>query len=214
MSLRQSRFMTTNASTPQATQFRDTLGLYYFMTIIWKFFDCISLDSFFKAPWWCWSTIHHPTLHRLLSTIVDRYNPFLGVPLMANLNLPTDCYDLGFWNNGPVSLLTFILYCVLILLFSVARINILSTFFSDTEMNIYHGGIRSNPESMLPDLYSCAIHCPSRLGCLTGNSSNASSRNLREWSGMVNVVDFLLVKKSTIFTIFLAVPDKRGQRRR
>ena len=87
-----------------------------------------------------------------------------------------------------------------------ARINILSTFFSDTEMNIY-GGIRSDPESMLPDLSSCAIHCPSRLGCLTGNPSNASSRNLRVRSGMVNVVDFLL-KKSTIFTIS---PCRSGQ---
>ena len=43
------------------------------------------------------------------STIVDRYDPLIGVPLVPNLNQLADRYQLGFWNNGHVSLLTFIL---------------------------------------------------------------------------------------------------------
>ena len=39
-------------------------------------------------------------------TPMDRYDPTVRVLLSANFDLFVDSYNLGFWNNGPVSLLT------------------------------------------------------------------------------------------------------------
>jgi hypothetical protein len=41
------------------------------------------------------------------SNPVDRYDPTIGVLLFMPLDAMADSYELGFWNDGPASLLTF-----------------------------------------------------------------------------------------------------------
>ncbi|KIL55007.1 hypothetical protein M378DRAFT_173917 [Amanita muscaria Koide BX008] len=43
---------------------------------------------------------------------VTRFHPTLGVLLFRSLDDRVDSYEMGFWNSGPVSLLSFDLYHV------------------------------------------------------------------------------------------------------
>ena len=110
MSLRQSRSVTTNTSIPRAAHFRNTLLQRHDRTCI------ISRQSYEKLlvashliPRRLGDIGVHSATQRFtgLPTIVDRYDPLIGVPLFSSLDILTDGYELGFWNYGLVSLLTF-----------------------------------------------------------------------------------------------------------
>ena len=108
-SLRSARSVTTKASTPQAAQFRTAL--------LQRDRGCIVthdpmervLVSSHLIPRRLGDLGVQSVVQRYtgLTTIVDRYNPAIGVSLFAGLDSFVDGFELGFWNNGPVNLFTF-----------------------------------------------------------------------------------------------------------
>ena len=108
MSLRHARSVTTNISVPRATEFRHAL--------IQRDTECIisqhppenMLVASHLIPRRLGNVGVQSVLQRFTgpSIPVDRYDPTVGVLLVSNLDVLADGYDLGFWNNGTVSLCT------------------------------------------------------------------------------------------------------------
>jgi hypothetical protein len=109
MSLRHTRSVTTNTSRPRATEFRNVLLRRHKTCIV----SPHPLESLVIAshliPRRLGDAGVQSAVQRFTgsSIIVDRYDPLVGVPLLATLDLLTDHYDMGFWNYGPVIFLTF-----------------------------------------------------------------------------------------------------------
>ena len=108
MSLRHTRSVTTNTSSPQAAMFRDALLRRGRACIITQHILESLLVASHLIPRRIGDAGVQPVLQRFTgpSTPVDSYDPTIGVLLFTALDALTDGYELGFW-NGPVSPLTF-----------------------------------------------------------------------------------------------------------
>jgi hypothetical protein len=109
MSLRQARSVTTNTSIPQATPFRNALLQRDQTCIITRQSLQRSLIASHLIPRRLGDAGVQSVFQRFIGscTTVNRYDPRIGVLLSATLDTFVDAYELGFWNYGPVSLLTF-----------------------------------------------------------------------------------------------------------
>ena len=107
MSLRQTRSITTNTSTPQATPFRNALLERDQTCIITRQSLQQSLIASHLIPRRLGDSGVQSVLQRFSgsSTVVDRYDPRIGILLSATLDTFVDGYEMGFWNCGLVSLL-------------------------------------------------------------------------------------------------------------
>jgi hypothetical protein len=128
-SLRHMRSVTTNTSAPQATAFRGALLRRDQSCIITQFARERLLAASHLIPRRLGDLGIRSVIQRFTgpSTIVDRYDPALGVSLILNLGAYVDGYEVGFWNNGPVSF--FICHTVSHSYFG-ARTNMSSTILS------------------------------------------------------------------------------------
>jgi hypothetical protein len=134
-SLRHKRSVTTNTSAPQATAFSGALLRRDQSCIITQYTSQRVLAASHLIPRRLGVLGVQSIIQRFTgpSTIVDRFNPALGVSLFLPLDAYVDGYEVGFWNNGPVSL--FICRTVLHSYFG-ARTNISSTVFT-TSLSIF-----------------------------------------------------------------------------
>jgi hypothetical protein len=109
MSLRQTRSVTTNTSLPRAATFRDELLRRDGACVITQHTLVALLVASHLIPRRLGNSGVQSIIQRFTgsSTPVDRYDPTIGVFLFSALDILADSYQLGFWNNGPVSLLTF-----------------------------------------------------------------------------------------------------------
>jgi hypothetical protein len=109
MSLRQSRSVTTNTSQPQAAAFRATLLARHPTCVISHHAIQRMLIASHLMPRRLGDAAIRSSVERFTGSpnIVQRYDPLLGVPLVSTLDTLVDGYELGFWNCGPVSHLTF-----------------------------------------------------------------------------------------------------------
>ena len=109
MSLRDARSVTTSTSTSRATEFRNALLRRDTECIISRHPYEVLLIAFHLIPRRLGDAGVYSVIQRFTgsSTPVDRYDPTVEVLLFLSLHALVDIYDLGFWNNGPVSLLTF-----------------------------------------------------------------------------------------------------------
>ncbi|KAF8226658.1 hypothetical protein L208DRAFT_1160114, partial [Tricholoma matsutake] len=101
--------VTTNTSAPRATQFRHALLRRDQACIITHHTMERVLISSHLIPRRLGDLGVQSVVQRFtgLATIVDRYDPAIGVSLFTGLDALVDSFELGFWNNGPVSLFTF-----------------------------------------------------------------------------------------------------------
>jgi hypothetical protein len=108
-SLRPMRSVTTNSSAPQATAFSGALLRRDQSCIITQCAIQKVLAASHLIPRRLGDLGVQSVIQRFTgpSTIVDRYDPALGVSLFLPLDAYVDSYDVGFWNNGPVSLFIF-----------------------------------------------------------------------------------------------------------
>ena len=109
ISLRHTRSVTTNASGPRATAFRSALLRRHQTCIVTQSPIQQTLFASHLIPRRLGDAGVQSASQRFTGspTIVDRYDPLIGVPLFATLGILADGYELGFWNNGPVSFLMF-----------------------------------------------------------------------------------------------------------
>ena len=109
MSLRHTRSVTSNTSIPQATPFRNALLRRDRVCIITQQARALLLVASHLIPRRLGDAGVRSVCQRFVdsSTIVDRYDSRVGVLLLVTSGLMVDAYELGFWNHGPVSLLTF-----------------------------------------------------------------------------------------------------------
>ena len=108
ISLRHVRSITTNRSTQQAAPFRNALLRRDQKCIINRSALQYTLIASHLIPRRLGDSGVQAILQRFtgpLNNVVQRYDPCLGVLLSATLDLIVDCYEMGFWNIGPVSLL-------------------------------------------------------------------------------------------------------------
>jgi hypothetical protein len=112
MSARHKRSVTTITSQDQASQFHDTLYQRHGGCIISNTRRLKSLIASHLMPKRLGDAGVLSAFQRFTGspTIIDRYNPLIGVPLLLTLDQMVDAYELGFWNCGPVSLLGSTLY--------------------------------------------------------------------------------------------------------
>jgi hypothetical protein len=111
-SLRHNRSVTTNTSAPQATAFSGALLRRDHSCIITQYTSQRVLAASHLIPRRLGVLGVQSIIQRFTgpSTIVDRFNPSLGVSLFLPLDAYVDSYEVGFWNNGPVSL--YLPYCI------------------------------------------------------------------------------------------------------
>ena len=155
-SLRHTRSVTTNTSAPQATAFSGTLLRRDQSCIITQYARQRVLIASHLIPRRLGGLGIQSVIQCFTgpSTIMDRYDPALGVSLFLPLNAYVDAYEVGFWNNGPVSL--FICRTVSHSYFG-ARTNMSSTpSFVNEPLNI-HGGDLSPNEQVLHG-HQIALH--------------------------------------------------------
>jgi hypothetical protein len=105
-SLRHMRSVTTNTSAPQATAFSGALLRRDQSCIITRYAIQRVLVASHLIPRRLGDLGVQSVIQRFTgpSTIVDRYDPALGVSLFLSLDAYVASYEVGFWNNGPVSL--------------------------------------------------------------------------------------------------------------
>jgi len=117
MSLRHARSVTTNTSAPRATPFRNALLQRHQACIITRTPLQMTLIASHLIPRRLGDAGVQSAFQRFTGSpaIIDKYDPLIGVPLVATLGILVDGYQIGFWNCGPVSLLASILYRVNIL---------------------------------------------------------------------------------------------------
>ncbi|KAF5373230.1 hypothetical protein D9615_007414 [Tricholomella constricta] len=103
ISLRPTRSVTTQTSAPRANMFRDTLLRRHQRCIITQSPIPSLLVASHLIPRRLGDAGVHATVERFTgdSNVLDRYDPIIGVPLLATLDLLVDTYHLGFWNTGP-----------------------------------------------------------------------------------------------------------------
>jgi hypothetical protein len=108
VSLRHMRSVTTNTSAPRATTFRDTLLRRHQRCVISQQSLNLQIIASHLMPRRLGDVGVQSAFQRFTGSTatVDRYDPLLGVPLFSALDSLVDSYGLGFWNHGPVSLLT------------------------------------------------------------------------------------------------------------
>jgi hypothetical protein len=126
MSLRHIRSVTTNTSAPQATAFSGALLRRDQSCIITQNARQRVLAASHLIPKRLGDLGVQSVIQRFTgpSTIVGRYDPALGVSLFLSLDAYVDSYEVGFWNNGPVSLFIF---CAVSHSYFGARTNMSST---------------------------------------------------------------------------------------
>ena len=109
MSLRHMRSVTSNTSAPRATAFNAALLRRDRSCVITQYAIQRVLAASHLIPRRFGDLGVQSIIQRFTgpSTIVDRYDPALGVSLFLTLDAYVDSYDVGFWNNGPVSLFIF-----------------------------------------------------------------------------------------------------------
>ena len=114
ISERQARSMTTSTSVPQATPFRETLLQRHNACVISGQTLRETLIASHLIPRRLGDDGVQSVFQRFTGSpdVINRYNPLIGVPLVGTLDMLVDIFRLGFWNCGPVSLLTSIRYCV------------------------------------------------------------------------------------------------------
>ena len=129
--LRHTRSVTTNVSTPRATQFSHALRKRDRGCIITHQPMERVLISSHLIPRRLGNLGVQSVVQRFtgLATVVDRYDPAIGISLFSGLEPLVDSFELGFWNNGPVSLLPFYFLYTITSMFCV-RPNMLSTVLS------------------------------------------------------------------------------------
>jgi hypothetical protein len=108
-SLRHSRSVTTKTSGARATTFRNALLRRDQACIITQHTMDALLVASHLIPRRLGDLGVQFVMQRFTgpSTISDRYDPAIGVLLFSPLDILAESYQLGFWNNGPVSLLIF-----------------------------------------------------------------------------------------------------------
>jgi len=111
--------------------------------------------------------------------LVDRYDSRLGVMVFLSLDSRMHDYNLGFWNTGSVSLLTFHTAVFAFLILGL-RANMLSTTLLKVIFRIFmaqHGNQTSNcvMAPMSPYLTMNPPLTPHQLACSTGTMCNVSS---------------------------------------
>ena len=117
MSARRARSVTTNTSAPLATPFRTALLRRHQRCIITQQPLPVALIASHLIPRRLGDAAVQSAFRRFTGSpiVVNRFDPLIGVPLVATLDAFVDTYHLGFWNCGPVSLLASVLCCVKIL---------------------------------------------------------------------------------------------------
>ncbi|KAF8813131.1 hypothetical protein BYT27DRAFT_7131819 [Phlegmacium glaucopus] len=102
-SLRHMRSVTTNTSRPRATTFRDALLRRDGTCPISRHTVGSLMTASHLIPRRLGDHGVQSIVQRFtgLSTIVDRYDPAIGIPLFLSLDLLADTFQMGFWNNGP-----------------------------------------------------------------------------------------------------------------
>ncbi len=112
MSLRQGKSVTTNTSQPQATTFRDAIRARDTQCIITQnpFFELVTASHL--LPKRLGDATVTSVVQRFTGSgnAVTRFHPTIGILLSKLLDSLVDSYTMGFWNTGPVSLLSFDFY--------------------------------------------------------------------------------------------------------
>ena len=105
-SLRHMRSVTTNTSAPQATAFSGALLRRDRSCIVTQYATRRVLAASHLLPRRLGDLGVQSVIQRFTgpSTIVDKYDPALGVSLFLSLDAYVDTYEMGFWTSGPVSL--------------------------------------------------------------------------------------------------------------
>jgi len=108
-SKRHIRSTTTNTSAPRASTFRNALQQRDQTCIITRHTMVDLLVASHLIPRRLGDLGVRSTVQRFTGSpiIVDRFDPAIGVFLLSTVDLLVDGYKLGFWNIGPVSLLSF-----------------------------------------------------------------------------------------------------------
>jgi hypothetical protein len=99
------RSVTTNTSAPQATAFSGALLRRDQSCIITQYAIQRVLAASHLIPRRLGNLGVQSIIQRFTgpSTIADRYDPAVGISLFLSFNAYVDSYEVGFWNNGPVS---------------------------------------------------------------------------------------------------------------
>ena len=109
ISLRQQRSVTTDTSVPRATPFRTALIAHDRQCVISRQTRQRSLIASHLIPRCLGDVGVQSAFQRFTGcpTSVTRYDPRIGIPLFVGLDNVVDVFEMGFWNYGPVSFLTF-----------------------------------------------------------------------------------------------------------
>ncbi|KIM83774.1 hypothetical protein PILCRDRAFT_87786 [Piloderma croceum F 1598] len=142
-SLRHMRSVTTNTSAPQATAFSGALLRRDQSCIITQYTGRRVLAASHLLPRRLGDLGVQSVIQRFTgpSTIVDRYDPALGVSLFLSLDAYVDTYEMGFWTNGPDQ---YVIHS-----------------FIDEPLNIHGGDLSQNEQALHGHQIALHTHDPS-----------------------------------------------------